>query len=159
TSMPAAAVLVRAPRSTGSLVALRFTAGQEFDSSDIKAARLALKILHTQRAQSQAGTKQLLLGLLQSLTAVIDAKDPYTAGHSERVARISVVIGQQMKLSQSVVGDLYLAGYLHDIGKIAVPDVVLMKPDRLNNEEYEEVKQHPVVGERIVASIQPFDRL
>jgi len=156
---PVAALLARSPRSTGSLIALRFTPREEFDSGDIKAARLALKILMTQRAQSQAGTKQLLLGLLHSLTAVIDAKDPYTAGHSERVARISSLIGEKMGLAQSTLGDLYLAGLLHDIGKIGIPDAVLMKPGKLTPEEYEEVKQHPVIGDRIVASIKPFDRL
>ncbi|MCI0701339.1 MAG: HD-GYP domain-containing protein [Planctomycetia bacterium] len=158
-SAPVAALLARAPRSSGSLVALRFSPREEFDGGDIKAVRLALKILLTQRAQSQAGTKQLLLGLLHSLTAVIDAKDPYTAGHSERVARISSLIGEKMGLSQSIVGDLYLAGLLHDIGKIGIPDAVLMKPGKLTTEEFDEVRQHPVIGDRIVASIKPFDRL
>jgi HD-GYP domain-containing protein (c-di-GMP phosphodiesterase class II) len=90
---------------------------------------------------------------------VIDAKDPYTAGHSERVARIATLIAGGCGLSQAAVGDVYLAGLLHDVGKIGTPDAILQKPGRLTAEEYAEVKLHPVIGERIVASIKPFDRL
>ncbi len=156
---PTAALLCRAAKSHGCLVAVTFDPARTFDDGDVKVARFTLKMLLGQRAQAQAGTKQLLVGLLHSLTTIIDAKDPYTAGHSERVARIATLIARQMHLSTAAVGDVYLAGLLHDVGKIGIRDEVLQKPGKLAREEYEEVQQHPVVGERVVASIKPFDRL
>ena len=156
---PTAAMVCRTAKATGCLFALTFDPDRRFEEGDGKLARLAMKVLVAQRAQSQAGTKQLLLGLLHSLTTIIDAKDPYTAGHSERVARIGSLIGKQLGLSPGTLGDLYLAGLLHDVGKIGIRDEILQKPGRLTREEYEEIQLHPIIGERVVASIKPFDRL
>ncbi len=154
-----AALVARTPRSGGCVVALKFAPGARFNSADEEVARTALRMLVGLRTHAQTATKQLLNGLVHSLNAVLDAKDPYTAGHSERVARIAVLLGKQMGLSQPLVGDLFLAGLIHDIGKIGVRDEVLWKPGKLTPQEYEEIKQHPVIGERIVASIEPFRRL
>jgi HD-GYP domain-containing protein (c-di-GMP phosphodiesterase class II) len=156
---PAAALLCRSAKTHGCIIAVSFDPDRRFDDGDVKVARVTLKLLLSQRAQAQAGTKQMLLGLVHSLTTVIDAKDPYTAGHSERVARIATLIAKQMRLTPAQVGDVYLAGLLHDVGKIGVRDEVLQKVGRLSREEYEEIQQHPVIGDRIVASIKPFDRL
>lgn len=156
---PTAALVARTARSGGCVVVLSFTPGRRFDTGDEEVARMAVKMLVGLRAHAQSATKQLLNGLIHSLTAVLDAKDPYTAGHSERVARIAVLIGQQLGLSPPIVGDLFLAGLIHDIGKIGIRDEVLWKPAKLTPSEFEEVKQHPVIGERVVASIEPFRRL
>lgn len=156
---PAAAVLCRSAKTHGCIVGLSFDPARGFDDGDVKVARFTLKMLLTQRTQTQAGIRNLLGGLLQSLTTIIDAKDPYTAGHSERVARIATLIARQMGLSADQVGDVYLAGLLHDVGKIGIRDEVLQKPGKLTREEYEEVQQHPLIGDRIVASIKPFERL
>lgn len=156
--VPAAALVARTAQSGGCAVILSFTPGRRFDAADEEVVRIALKMLVAMRAHAQRATKQLLNGLVHSLTAVIDAKDPYTAGHSERVARIAVLLGNQLGLSTGTVGDLFLAGLIHDIGKIGVRDEVLWKPGRLTAAEYDEVKQHTVVGERIVAGIEPFRR-
>jgi hypothetical protein len=157
--LPAAALVARTARSGGCVVVMTFTAGRRFDAGDEEVARMALKMLVGLRAHAQVATKQLLNGLVHSLTAVIDAKDPYTAGHSERVARIAVLIGRQLGLGAAATGDLFLAGLVHDIGKIGVRDAVLWKPDKLTPAEFEEVRQHPAIGERIVAGIGPFQRL
>lgn len=157
--VPAAAVVARRGKASGAVVALAFTPGRRFDEADVKAARLAVRMLSAHRANAQATAKQLLLGLLHGLTAVIDAKDPYTAGHSERVARIAVLLVRQMGLGPAVEGDVFLAGLLHDLGKIGVRDAVLLKPGPLTDDETGEVRAHPVIGERIVARIKPFDRL
>lgn len=156
---PSSAMLCHSPKTNGCIVLVNFDPERTFDAADVKVARVTLKMLLSQRAQAQAGTKQLLVGLLHSLTTIIDAKDPYTAGHSERVARIATLIAKQMKLSEGQVGDVYLAGLLHDVGKIGIRDEVLQKPGKLTREEYEEIQQHPAVGDRIVAGIKPFDRL
>jgi HD-GYP domain-containing protein (c-di-GMP phosphodiesterase class II) len=156
---PTAALVARTPRAGGCVVALSFVAGRRFDTGDEEVARMALKMLAGIRAHAQTATKQLLNGLIHSLTTVLDAKDPYTAGHSERVARIAVLVGRQFGLSPPIVGDLFIAGILHDLGKIGTRDEVLWKPGKLTEEEYDEIKQHTQIGEKIVASIEPLRRL
>jgi HD domain len=157
--IPDSAVIVVDPRTQGSIVVLGFEPNHRFDDGDTKAVRMALKMLLAQRAQSQASTKSLLLGLLHCLTTIIDAKDTYTAGHSERVARIAVLLVKQMGLSPALEGDVFLAGLLHDVGKIGLPDELLQRPGRLNDSEMQEMRRHTIIGDRIVASIKPFERL
>ncbi len=157
--IPGSAILATDPRTQGCLVVLTFDPARRLEESDVRVVRMAIKMLMAQRAQSQSSTKHLLNGLLHSLTNIIDAKDPYTAGHSERVARIAVLLVREMNLSLAMEGDIYLAGLLHDLGKIGLRDEILQRPGRLTNEEMDEVRRHPAIGERIVATIRPFDRL
>jgi HD-GYP domain-containing protein (c-di-GMP phosphodiesterase class II) len=103
--------------------------------------------------------KDLLVGLTRSLTAAIDAKDSYTFGHSERVARIGVEVGKHLNLSEDDLSDVYLAGLLHDIGKIGIRDSVLLKSGPLTEEEFDHIKQHVVIGHRILADLRPLRNL
>lgn len=96
----------------------------------------------------------LMMGLLHALTSAVDAKDAYTCGHSERVALISRHIAQQMKLRDSEIEQVYMAGLLHDVGKIGVPEAVLQKPGRLTPEEFEQIKKHPEIGARILSDVK-----
>jgi HD-GYP domain-containing protein (c-di-GMP phosphodiesterase class II) len=93
------------------------------------------------------------------MTATIDAKDSCTGGHSERVARMAVRLGKQMGLPETVLGDIYLAGILHDIGKIGVQDSILQKPDKLTPEEFAHLRQHVIIGDRIISNLKPFHHL
>jgi HD-GYP domain-containing protein (c-di-GMP phosphodiesterase class II) len=97
--------------------------------------------------------KETLFGVVRCLSTAIDAKDPYTCGHSERVARIAVRIGAEMGLSRGENNDLYLAGLLHDVGKIGIRDEVLFKPGPLTPAEFAHVREHPVTGERIISNV------
>ena len=97
--------------------------------------------------------KETLFGVVRCLSTAIDAKDPYTCGHSERVARIAVRIGEEMGLSRGEINDLYLAGLLHDVGKIGIRDEVLFKPGPLTAAEFAHVREHPVTGERIISNV------
>ena len=108
---------------------------------------MALRMLVGIRAHAQSATKEILNGMVHSMNAVLDAKDAYTAGHSERVARIAVLIGKQLGISPTILGDLFLAGLLHDLGKIGVRDEVLWKTGKLSAAEFDEVKQHSSIGE------------
>jgi HD-GYP domain-containing protein (c-di-GMP phosphodiesterase class II) len=103
--------------------------------------------------------QDLLVGLAQSLTAAIDAKDSYTYGHSERVARIAVELGRTMRLQEEEISDLFLAGLLHDIGKIGVRDSVLGKQGSLTPEEFQHVKQHVLIGYSILENLRPIMHL
>jgi putative nucleotidyltransferase with HDIG domain len=94
-------------------------------------------------------------GAIRALAAALDARDPYTAGHSERVSVLSVAIGRTLALSNDDLEVLRLGALLHDIGKIGVPDDVLRKAGALTDSEFATIKQHPVLGARILRSV-PF---
>lgn len=97
------------------------------------------------------------VSLTESLVNALDARDPYSAGHSVAVAVYARDIAIEIGLEPVIVQRIYLAGLLHDIGKIAVPDAVLRKPAALTDEEFEEIKKHPVVGEQILAPSAHFE--
>jgi len=103
--------------------------------------------------------KDLLVGLTRSLTAAIDAKDAYTFGHSERVARTAVELGRALGLREDELGDIHLAGLLHDIGKIGVRDEVLTKTGPLTPDEFKHIQQHVVIGHRILADLHAIAHL
>lgn len=98
-------------------------------------------------------TEALLFQTVQALTTAIEAKDPYTAGHSQKVARLAAQFGLVLRLSPSDLFALRLGGLLHDIGKIGIPESILLKPGPLSDPEWEIMKQHPVIGASIVAQI------
>ena len=106
-------------------------------------------------ASAEAQTEAAYTGAIQALAAALDARDPYTAGHSERVSVLSVAIGRTLGLHAEELEVLRLGALLHDIGKIGVPDEVLRKPGALTASEFDAIKQHPVLGARILRSV-PF---
>jgi putative nucleotidyltransferase with HDIG domain len=106
-------------------------------------------------AAAEADTEAAYTGAIRALATALDARDAYTAGHSERVSVLSVAIGRHLKLTADDLEVIRLGALLHDIGKIGVPDNVLMKPGKLTDTEFQTIKQHPVLGARILQSV-PF---
>lgn len=98
-------------------------------------------------------TEHLLFQTVQALTAAIEAKDPYTAGHSQQVAQLALRFADALSLNETDVFVLRLAGVMHDVGKIGIPESVLLKPTQLNEAEWEIMRQHPVIGAEIVGQI------
>jgi putative nucleotidyltransferase with HDIG domain len=98
--------------------------------------------------------ERLLLDTIRAIAATIDAKDGYTHRHSERVAAVSRAVAAELGLGAADQDTAHLSALLHDVGKIAVPDSILNKPDRLTPEEFAEMKKHPAHGARILANIQ-----
>ena len=96
--------------------------------------------------------KTSLLNTLLGLSMIVEARDPYTGGHLWRVAQFSKLLAQQAGLSRRDVALCEVGGFLHDLGKIAVPDAILNKADRLSDVEYAVIKTHPVVGARLLAN-------
>ncbi len=120
---------------------------------------VALLGLHARGSENYQDIKNLLVGLTRSLTSALDAKDSYTYGHSERVARIAVELGRELDMDDDEIGDIYLAGLLHDIGKIGVSDAILGKRERLTPEEFEQIKQHTTIGYSILADLRQIRSL
>lgn len=94
--------------------------------------------------------------VLLALASSIEGKDPYTAGHCERLARLSATLGEVIGLPADQITALRRAGIVHDIGKVAVPDAVLLKPGRLDEEEMRTMRLHPAAGEEICRPLRSF---
>jgi HD-GYP domain-containing protein (c-di-GMP phosphodiesterase class II) len=103
--------------------------------------------------QAAEENRELFLGSIRMLAAAIDEKDPYTRGHSDRVAKYSVMIGQQLALPAEDLDRLRISALLHDVGKIGVDDRVLKKPGALTAEEFQIMKQHPTKGANIMRPV------
>lgn len=93
------------------------------------------------------------------ITSALDARDPYTGNHSRRVSDMACMLCRLMKLSETETQEIHIAAHLHDIGKIGVPDAVLLKPAKLNDEEWELMKKHPQIGADILAKSEHFSRI
>jgi HD-GYP domain-containing protein (c-di-GMP phosphodiesterase class II) len=104
-------------------------------------------------ARLYTNTSDLLIGVVQALTAAIDAKDPYTEGHSQRVSDFSLAIARELNIPSETLNHLRIAGLLHDVGKIGIPDSVLQKPGHLNDKEMAEMRKHPLIGEKIMTPV------
>ena len=141
-------------RVIGNLIALNKRSGS-FDDEDTQLlgilASQASTVLQIARLYDE--TNELLLSFIEVLAATIDAKDPYTCGHSQRVSELSVSIAQEMGKDGDFIHDLRIGSLLHDFGKIGVKDNILTKPSRLTNKEYDEIKKHPSIGHRIIEQI------
>jgi len=109
-----------------------------------------------QLAEKHQELRTAYVQTIRALAEAVDAKDAYTRGHSERVGVYASKIAREMGFQKDVIERVYIAGLLHDVGKIGVRDVVITKPDRLTPEEYEEIKQHPTIGAKI---LEPVDFL
>ncbi len=143
-------------QQAGVLIVLQRSGEDEFDSTDTKLiATIARHISwFLENRMLINDLEELLMGLLSSLVNVIDAKDPYTRGHSQRVALIAMRIAQTLELSQNECDRVYLAGLLHDIGKIGINDSILSKPGKLTNKEFKTIQNHTLVGAKIISSLK-----
>jgi len=96
---------------------------------------------------------------IEILRQTVEAKDPYTRGHSDRVSAYSVLLGKKLALPKKDLITLKIGGLFHDIGKIGIPDSILLKESRLTDDEYAQIKMHPIVGVQILGNSDFFYRL
>jgi HD-GYP domain-containing protein (c-di-GMP phosphodiesterase class II) len=160
--LPHSAAAVRLHRSRpGWIMAMSSSRGRPLDRSVVRLIGLACAMLLKQWKHSRicAESKESLLGLVHCLAAVIDAKDAYTAGHSERVSRIAVRIARRMDLPVEAISDVHLAGLLHDVGKVGIRDDLLLKPGKLTAEERKHLRTHVLISDQIISTIKAFARL
>ena len=97
--------------------------------------------------------KKITLQMMQSLSTTIEAKDEYTKGHSRRVAQYAALIAKNLGWTNQEIENIKSCAYLHDIGKIGIPDQILNKPGQLTDEEFNLIKQHTIIGQDILKDI------
>ena len=143
----------------GWLAAFNHSAGGEFGT--VEASLLssvgAILGIHSGNTDLYRQQADFLAGMVRALTSAIDAKDPYTCGHSDRVARVAMRLAEEVGLSAEEINTIYLSGLLHDVGKIGIDDNVLRKPGALTAAEYEHIKTHAEIGHRILRDIKKLD--
>ncbi|MEZ0480685.1 HD domain-containing phosphohydrolase [Planococcus sp. SSTMD024] len=141
----------------GSLQLLNKRGGEFFTEQDLRLAEAlahqAALALHNSQMYDELN--RMLISMIRTLATVLDARDPYTAGHSGRVANYALWIAQKIGMAPAECEELYKAALLHDIGKIGIRDDLLQKPGRLTKEEFHAIQQHTVIGAGILANMEP----
>lgn len=145
-------------RVVGVLQVLNRTGDIPFNDHDLETlenvANQAVSAI--ENARLYENIQKVYLSTIEVLATAIDAKDPYTQGHSRRVTQYSVAIAEEMNLPPKEVENIRYAGLLHDVGKIGIKDSIIRKPGRLTDEEYAIIKKHPAIGAKI---LRPVDFL
>jgi putative nucleotidyltransferase with HDIG domain len=149
--------LITKGAAIGAMQLLNKQGGNLFDKDDL---RIALALAHQsalalQNAQMYDEMYRMSISIIRTLAKMVDARDPYTAGHSGRVSQYSIWIAQRLGWSEPALKELERAALLHDIGKIGVPDRILMKSSRLTDEEFAWMKRHTTIGAEILQHMEP----
>ena len=103
--------------------------------------------------------KKLYHEFVECISFALDARDPYTGDHSRRVSDTATVLAKMLGLADDEIQEIHIAAHLHDIGKIGIPDSILLKPGRLDDEEWALMKQHPQIGADILSKSPSFSRI
>jgi HD-GYP domain-containing protein (c-di-GMP phosphodiesterase class II) len=140
----------------GWIVCTNLRGGRDFGSVEANLVSSIATILgtHVRNIELYDEHDDLLVGFVRSLVSTLDAKDPYTRGHSERVALVARRLGEQLGLEVGDLNDIYLSGLLHDIGKVGVDDRILAKPGQLTEEEFRQIQLHPMIGFLILQQLK-----
>jgi putative nucleotidyltransferase with HDIG domain len=147
---------VVAETRVGSLVVARRPEAPGYEEAELRVLRAVAELgaAALSRAAALAELEQAYVDAVVALARAMDARDTYTADHSERMARWAEAVARRMGCSEEEVREVRWAALLHDIAKLATPDAVLRKPGPLTPEEWEVVKRHPVVGEEILKPVR-----
>lgn len=143
------------------MVAIANRDGAELGTVEVQLMRSVGSILqsHLTVDRQFAEMRSMFAGTVLALVSAIDAKDPYTCGHSSRVSKLAEMLACELGFDPDMVETVRMAGLLHDIGKIGVPDAILGKPDKLTDEEFAEMRKHPELGYRILRGIPQFEAM
>ena len=115
-----------------------------------------IKKINTKLEDTYEKLEKAYMESIQTIRYTVEAKDTYTRGHSDRVSEYSVLIGEKLGLSKEDIRRLQIGGLFHDVGKIGVPDNILQKNDKLTDDEYSEIKNHPTIGAQILSTASIF---
>jgi HD-GYP domain-containing protein (c-di-GMP phosphodiesterase class II) len=153
----AALQLARGDFSTRVAVKSRNEVGVLADSFNVMGERIERAVEEIREAADT--NRELFIGTVRMLANAIDAKDPYTRGHSERVAFYSTLVAKELGMNDTEIANVHLSGLIHDVGKIGIEDRILRKPSALTDDEYEIMKQHPTKGAQILEAVPKLKAL
>ena len=117
-----------------------------------------IKKINNELKETNEKLEKAYLDTIETLRFTVEAKDSYTRGHSDRVSAYSVLLGKYLNLSEEDLHLLKIGGLFHDIGKIGVPDSILLKTEKLTDDEYSEIKNHPTIGAHILSNAAIFEK-
>ena len=152
-------VLISAQQERETVIAGLEAGADDFLNKPVDPEELFTRVRSLIRLKRLTDDLESAESLFLTLGRVIEARDPYTEGHCERLAEYAVALGQRLGLEQPDVDALYRGGFLHDIGKIGVPDRVMLKKGKLTKAEYALMKRHPVIGDELCATVRSLDRV
>ncbi|MCK4768149.1 MAG: HD domain-containing protein, partial [Desulfobacula sp.] len=111
-------------------------------------------VISLHKLEREKTRREQLEVFLMVLASAIESKDPYTGGHVERVANYSKDLAQKIGLASYRINEIYMGAIVHDVGKIGIKDVILNKPGKLTDEEFDQVKEHPLIGKNILSKLE-----
>lgn len=152
-------ILLTAVSDLDARVAGLAAGADDFFAKPFDFVELRTRVAALLRVKSLLDQLERAEGIITALGLTIEARDPYTAGHCERLARYAVALGQTLGVDEPTLRALRLGGFLHDLGKIAVPDGILLKPGPFDPAERKRVRVHPVVGADLVQGLRTLDQV
>jgi putative two-component system response regulator len=126
----------------------------DFLTKPFAAEELDARVRSLMRVRRYINDLESAESIILSLAQTVEARDQYTRGHCDRLAHYAMALGVEIGLPEEEQGALYRGGYLHDIGKVGIPDHVLLKPSALSSAEYELMKQHTIIGDRLCGNLR-----
>jgi putative two-component system response regulator len=152
-------ILVSASQDRASRLAGIEYGADDFLNKPIDPDELRMRVRSLIRVKRLTDDLESADTLFETLGRIVEARDPNTEGHCERLAHYATALGAAVGVDEADVDALKRGAFLHDVGKIGVPDSVLLKPGRLTAEEYALMKQHPVIGDRLCSTVRSLDRV
>jgi len=152
-------VLISGAQERQTIIAGLEAGADDFLNKPIDPEELYTRVRSLMRLKRLTDDLESAESLFLTLGRIIEARDPYTEGHCERLADYATALGRRLELEQADVDALYRGAFLHDIGKIAVPDRVLLKKGKLTKKEYALMKRHPAIGDELCATVRSLERV
>jgi putative two-component system response regulator len=131
----------------------------DFLSKPFDAEELRARVRSLLRIQRYTHELESAESIILSLALTVEARDAYTNGHCERLARYAAALGRDIQLPEDDIAALHRGGYLHDVGKVGIPDAILQKSGKLSAAEYDVIKEHTTIGERLCGNLRSLDRV
>jgi putative two-component system response regulator len=150
-------VLISGAQERDTVLAGLEAGADDFLNKPIDAEELYARVRSLMRLKRLTDDLESAETLFLTLGRIIEARDPYTEGHCERLADYATALGRRLELRQVDIDALYRGAFLHDIGKIAIPDRVLLKKGRLSKKEFDSMKRHAAIGDELIATVRSLD--
>jgi putative two-component system response regulator len=147
-------VLLTAHTDLEARVAGLAAGADDFFAKPVEFAELRTRVAVLLRVKALLDQREQAENVIKTLGETIEARDPYTGGHCQRLARYALALGRALGVDEPMLKALWLGGFLHDLGKVAVPDRILLKPGRLDLDERRIIQTHPAIGAEMVQSMQ-----